>query len=205
MVQGPKRLGASLCGVLELSSRNWQRISGDAALLFCAGFLAAVLRRPEINGVLLTLPAVSWLICLPPLVLITAVLPLFNRLPIHPVIVFSIFAPILSGGVTEPEVYLHYAAWVVYWHVSLLISPVSIINVTIDSVFPEQKFSLRASKSLWSSFSMAILACGFLMGIYYAVETGIDIEKIMTICRRLVSDIDFYYWRVICRRLEWAC
>ncbi|ENU84128.1 MULTISPECIES: hypothetical protein [Acinetobacter] len=95
----------------------------------------------------------SFLIC----ILLLIVMPLVCRIGLHPIIPFCIVAPLISPLTNEISLPIIITLWLCYWVQSLIISPSSVINLTVNATLGDNSWYKPDLRFLFISSSFLTL------------------------------------------------
>lgn len=123
------------------SAELWKRLAPDIVLFSASGIASVAIARTGIQESEAVRALVSLTGAISPEVFIIVLLPLTSLLRLHPIVAFTLFAPMLDPGMGSTRAYL---AWLAYWCLSLAISPVSILNLAACSTFGVSMATLRS-------------------------------------------------------------
>jgi hypothetical protein len=112
--------------------RTWTQVSPEVSLFLSSGLFATALRQTGWQPTIpLADPSLGWL----SIAGIVFGVPLVTALGIHPIVPFSI----LTAGATQASLGLSsvglYTMWIVVFMLSMLVSPVSVLNLTTAASF----------------------------------------------------------------------
>lgn len=123
------------------SAELWKRLLPDMVLFGASGIASVVIARAAVQEAEAIRALVPLTAAISPEVFIIVLLPLTNLLRLHPIVAFTLFAPVLDPGMSSTQAYL---AWLAYWCLSLAISPVSMMNLAACSSFGVSMTTLRS-------------------------------------------------------------
>ncbi|HFD87108.1 MAG TPA: hypothetical protein ENJ35_05490 [Gammaproteobacteria bacterium] len=136
----------------------WPAIEAEAALFVVAGILSSAIST---NSVLsasaqsvvgeVTSPVVLYVIVL-------AGMPLITILGIHPIVPFVILVHLIDGaalGLTPPEMYVF---WVVGWIQSMMVSPVSALNISASAFFHVSPWTIGIRENVPYAFAFGAIS-----------------------------------------------
>lgn len=133
---GKSGAGVPLVSVFRTHTQTvWAAINAEAALFLASGMLAAALKDPYWAH---QVTAMTWFVHQATWTAVAAIVlgvPLLALFGIHPVVPFSALATTVSAaqlGVSGPVLSM---MWVVAWVLSLVLSPISALNLTAASAF----------------------------------------------------------------------
>jgi hypothetical protein len=117
------------------TTRMWQAVIAESALFAASGVMAEVLRQPHWASLLQ-----HWLAFVnrptwEAMAMLILGIPALAMIGLHPIVPFSILVHTVTPeglGVAPPVLYM---TWVVVWILSLLVSPVSALNLSASAAF----------------------------------------------------------------------
>ncbi len=127
-------------GVISVNLRKqvdaiWPSIQAEAALFIVAGILASTLSTSAVFRHLVQSYVDAAVTPLPLFLTIIVGMPFITIFGIHPIVPFVVLVHLIDGatlGLTASEMYV---LWVVSWVLSMMVSPVSALNVSAATFF----------------------------------------------------------------------
>ncbi|MEK8089329.1 hypothetical protein [Thermithiobacillus plumbiphilus] len=113
----------------------WQAVIAESALFAASGILAEVLRQPHWASMLQYWLSFANQPTWGAMTTLVLGIPALATIGLHPIVPFSILVHTVTPqglGVTPPVLYM---TWVIIWVLSLLVSPVSALNLTASAAF----------------------------------------------------------------------
>lgn len=157
MRPAPAPLGRSL--VLQIDAA-WQKMRPEAAVFLSAGLLAHVLAAipPDRFSALLSADG-QWLHH-PMFALLVVIvgMPLITVLGIHPIVPFVALVHVIPSQVFGFDAAQMYMLWIVAWVLSMLISPVSALNLTAATAFHVSPVTVGLRENAVYAFGFAAVA-----------------------------------------------
>jgi len=143
----------------------WPSIEAEAALFIAAGILAATLSMNEIFHDLVQSHVNTVASPLPLFLTILVGMPAITILGIHPIIPFVILVNLIDGSTLGLTTSAMYVLWVVSWVLSMMVSPVSALNISAAAFFHVSPWAI----GLRENVPYAVVFCAISLALFWVI------------------------------------